>query len=215
MLILDEGVPKGWAAVTDPQLQTLMTLARRGVNNDLMPFVGRDVIDGCYQHPIPLERIASSKLPALAIWRHSERGRADLPWEDRQTTVIVRFDYYMQPIGLDKMDAMWPLPQLVWRALWPTMRDRSHPAVPEVSLDDAGIYEVTHGQESVQYAFAPGKSQVFPAFQATIPFSFDSTLRPPASGLDKFLRLDTDIVLPDGIPGDVHATETVKPPQTP
>lgn len=160
-----------FAAVTerfDPLTWALRLQAKGGVNANLQAELGGDAIIETFGYPIPLEQVPGTRLPALAIWRRSER--LERRTDGVQHEVRVRFDYFLDATSLQNLGAQWPVLTRAFRELVAVLRFDGHDSVEggRELLSEAGVIELDVGDWDVSYAFAQAADggKVYPGFIA-------------------------------------------------
>ncbi len=155
--------------ITDPQVAALIGLSKGAVNAELQAELTENAIEGTFNHPRPLAILGDSSLPALAVYRRSERKVRRTNGRIERRVVFV-FDFICRPVGIDEIELRWPLLQRVWEELWSAIDASKHDAVAggaEV-LELAGFTEIESDTAEVSYDYAPQERTAFPFFRALI-----------------------------------------------
>lgn len=208
--------------VRDYAIEAIAALCKGTVNAKLEPVLGENAINKTFGAPLPLPLLPAPVFPALCIYRLNDRDkdRGDWIFEDVST---FRFDYYVGPTPIDRIDQRWPLLREVWEIMLAVLRVGRDPSVAEEAeiLKTGGVTRYVLGSARNEYLFAPANSQAYPMLRGNI--SFDTCYPSPDSfydNLDKSLRLDTfegldvdwNIALPDN--PEIEARSEIALPQS-
>lgn len=152
-------------SLLDPQLAAVAALVRAAVTADL----GADMIIALYDDPRALQTITAGKLPALCIYRKSERRRR------RNSAALVRditvyFDYVLPSTALEKRSGRWPALGQVWNTIADVVIAGGHAALSDGAdvLDAASLHVELENSAQAAYDVAEGGAQNYPCFRGQL-----------------------------------------------
>lgn len=184
---------------TDPQIAAVAALAGGAVNAALADVTTEPAIRRVYTWPITRARAPQLQLPALAVYRFSDREQRRTIGRT-ETEVTIRFDYWASATPLDRIELRWPLLRSVWEALVNAVLDGAHESVSEGAqvLELAGFVAIDRSSPTVRYIAAEPEEAVYPRFEGTIVARHREDF--DRSELALFLELHGGISRADGNP---------------
>jgi hypothetical protein len=142
----------------DGALSAVAALVRGAITADL----GADFITAVYDDPRALQTLTAGKLPALCIYRASERRRRRSS-AGAISDVTIQFDYVLPATALEKRSARWPVLSAVWNCIADVLLAGKHSTVDggvpvlsnaAVSFEESGV--------TAEYGVADGGGQNYP-----------------------------------------------------
>lgn len=206
----------------DYQVEAITALAKGTVNAKLQALVGEDAIKMTFGSPLPVQLLAqTTAFPCLCVYRHQDRDK-ELSQLDYEDTTTFRFDYFAPATPVAKIDVRRPLLRKVWETMLGVLRVGRDPSVANEAelLKAGGLFRYVLGTARVEYTFAPGTGQVYPAFRGQM--DFDGCYPTPDSFyddldrcllLDSFERLDVDWDLRPKLNQEFEARNEIDLPQ--
>lgn len=146
----------------DSALEAVAALVRGAITADL----GADFATAIYDDPRALQILTAGKLPALSIYRVSERRRRRNS-AGTISDVTIQFDYVLPATALEKRSVRWPALPAVWNCIADVLLRGKHPAVSNDAavLTSAGLWVDQETGVSVDYGVADGGGQNYPFFR--------------------------------------------------
>jgi hypothetical protein len=180
-------------AYEDVQTRALGVLAAAAVNSELEDILTTKAVERVFGAPMPLEMLAQAQLPALCVYRLSDRDedKGDFVYQHLSTW---RLDYHLPATPLDRIDTRWAILRRAWVVASTTLRVGRSPLVnEEVPLPEVqNVLRYVLGSAQVSYGSATPNGVLYPMFRGQMTFQEDVV--PPQSfydDLDKCARLDT------------------------
>ncbi len=192
---------------TDPPLAAIAALVRGALLADF----GAGIVVSVFEDPRALDTLAATRLPALCIYRASERRRR------RNSVDLVRditlgLEYVLPATPLENRNERWPALQTIWNAIADVVIAGRHAAVSDGAavLDAAGVGVEAENSVHATYGFADGGGKSYPFFRGSMlvahtPDGVD------VDTLDNFLRFYASFDEPGGdhVPPMIEATATL------
>lgn len=170
----------------DLPLEAIALLTRAAVHERC----GEETLKSIFNDPRDVNTLAAAGLPAMSIFRASEKtaAQSSLGVAD---VVLIRFEYMLPATGLEQRKTRWPVFTHAWHAITRTLFRGSHPHVDNGAkvLDAAGLKRaIDRNAASYETMFADRGGQTFPLLIGLITAEFeDVTDGTQASDLYKFL----------------------------
>jgi hypothetical protein len=180
----------------DAALAAISRLASAAVNE----VCGDDAVKIVFNDPRDLKELKSEQLPALCIYRQSERRVRETEMDLTQV-ITVAFEYTMPQTDAAKRVTRWPALSIIWNAIVDTLADGQHSFIVD---DDGEIIpvmtlaqsEAIDDSPSVNYGFADHGGVSNPHFLGTI-VVYHRPDEVDAASFANFLRMYTGYYLPN------------------
>lgn len=179
---------------TDPPLSAIAALVRGALLADL----GAGIVVAVYEDPRALDTLAGTKLPALCIYRASERRRRRNS-VDLVRDITVSFEYVLPATPLENRNERWPALQTIWNAIADVVIAGRHEAVSSGAavLSLAGVNVEQENSAQATYGFADGGGKSYPFFRGQIAVAH-TPQGVNVDDLDDFLRFYASFDAPGG-----------------
>jgi hypothetical protein len=178
----------------DPPIAAVAALVRAAIVADLGP----EMAVAIYDDPRVLQTLTAGKLPALCLYRESERRRRrnSTMWVD---DITVQFDYVLPSTALEKRAVRWPALQVVWHKIANVVIAGKHVSVSAGAdvLAAAGLTVEQENSAQVAYRVAEGGGQNYPYFRGQLVAALTSEPADAAT-LNDFLRFYMSFDEPGG-----------------
>jgi hypothetical protein len=182
----------------DDQLDAPIAAVAALVRGAIIADLGPEMVVAIYDDPRVLQTLTSGKLPALSLYRASERRRR------RNSTgwvhdVTVQFDYVLPSTALERRAARWPALQAVWNKIADVVIAGKHASVVAGAtvLAAAGLTIEQESSTQVTYGVVEGGGQNYPFFRGQVVAAF-TPAEVDVNTLNDFLQFNMSFDKPGG-----------------